>query len=90
MLDIGGFCTDSSLDYCPAAYLCLTGFKMQDYCHTVWAEWLWCASWACGIWTVRLLACGALQGILRSFAPLLASTREPRKSACPAPPGHQA
>lgn len=69
MLDVGGFCTDSSLDYCPAAYLCLTGFKMQDYCQTVWAERLRCAPW--GIWTVRLLACGELQGILRSLAPLL-------------------
>lgn len=100
MLDVEGFCTESSLDYCPTAYLCLTGFKMQDYCQTVWAEWLQHALWACRIWTVRLLACGALQGILPSLAPLLlvlppispglSGTQGHQKSACPGPPGLQA
>lgn len=71
VLDVGGLCTDSSLDYCPAVYLCLIGFKLQDYCQTVWTERLWCTPWACGIWTVRLLSWDALQGILHSLTPVL-------------------
>lgn len=46
----GGLCTASCLGYCPAADLCLTGFKMRDDCQTVRAGRLQCASWACGIW----------------------------------------
>lgn len=46
----GGLCTASCLGYCPAADLCLTGFKTRDDCQTARAGWLQCASWACGIW----------------------------------------